>query len=69
MLTATTAPALGISTYGSQPVILYPQSGKFFVLQMTTNLASGNWVTVTNGVPFISVQITNAPLNAFFRLY
>ncbi len=65
---ASPAPALGISTYSGQPVIIYPQSGTNFVLQMTTNLASGNWVTVTNAVPFFSVQITNAPANAFFRL-
>jgi hypothetical protein len=35
---------------------------------MTTNLTSGNWVTVTNGIPFIGLQITNAPGTAFFRL-
>jgi hypothetical protein len=36
---------------------------------MTTNLTSGNWVTVTNGIPFSGVQITNAPGTAFFRLH
>jgi hypothetical protein len=35
---------------------------------MTTNLASGNWVTLTNCVPLISLQVTNAPSHAFFRL-
>jgi len=35
---------------------------------MSTNLASGNWVTVTNGAMFIGVQVTNAPGTAFFRL-
>jgi hypothetical protein len=36
---------------------------------MTTNLNSPNWVMVTNGIPFIGVQITNGPANAFFRLH
>jgi sugar lactone lactonase YvrE len=62
-------PALGISTYGSQPVIIYPSSGTNFVLQMTTNLSTGPWVTVSNGVPFFGVQITNGPGTAFFRLH
>jgi len=39
------------------------------VLQMTTNLASGNWVTITNGIPFSGLQITNASGTAFFRLH
>jgi alpha-tubulin suppressor-like RCC1 family protein len=61
-------PALGITTYGNQPVLIYPPVGTNYSLEMTTNLASGNWVTVTNGVPISGVQITNAPSNAFFRL-
>jgi hypothetical protein len=36
---------------------------------MTTHLASGIWVPVTNGIPFSGVQITNAPGTAFFRLH
>jgi len=36
---------------------------------MTTNLTSGNWVTVTDGVPFTGVKITNAPGTAFFQLH
>jgi hypothetical protein len=47
----------------------FPTSiGTNYVLQMSTNLAVGNWVTVTNGLPFIGVQISNAPSPAFFRL-
>ena len=34
---------------------------------MTTNLASGNWVAVTNSIPFTGVQISNAPSPAYFR--
>ena len=66
---ATTPPALGLSTYGSNPVVIHPsQPGTNFVVEMTTNPASGNWIAVTNAVRFVSVQITNAPANAFFRL-
>ena len=63
-------PPLGITTYGNQPTVFFPTTpGTSFALQMTTNLASGNWVTVTNGTPISGVQITNAPGTAFFRLY
>lgn len=67
---APTPPALGISTYsGDLPTVFFPTAtGTNFVLQMTTNLTSPNWVTVTNGVPFSGVEITNPPSNAFFRL-
>lgn len=64
-------PAPGIAVYSNQPVLFFPLppvTGTNYVLQMTTNLASGNWVTVSNGVPLIGVQITNAPSPAFFRL-
>jgi len=63
------SPALGITTYGNQPMVFYPAGlGINHVLQMTTNLASPNWVTVTNSVPCTAALITNAPSNAFFRL-
>ena len=63
-------PALGIASYSNQPAVFFPTAtGTNFVLQMTTNLASGNWVTVTNGVPFSCVVITNPSVNAFFRLH
>jgi len=65
-------PALGITTYSNQPVVIFPylaeSIGTNCEVQMTTNLGSGNWVTVTNGVVFIAVQITNAPGTTFFRL-
>lgn len=63
-------PALGMTTYGGQPLVVLPASvGSIYSLQMTTNIASGNWVTVTNGIPFTGVQIPNAPNAAFFRLH
>jgi hypothetical protein len=63
-------PAPGIATYSNQPVVFFPLTiiGTNFEVQMTTNLASGNWVAVTNGIPFIGVQISNAPSPAFFRI-
>ncbi len=65
-----TPPALGISTYGSQPAVFFPTAtGTNFALQMTTNLASGNWVTVTNGTPISGILVSNPPSNAFFRLH
>lgn len=59
---------LGITTVSGLPVVVWPVSTNNCVLQMTTNLASDNWVTVTSGVPFIGLQMTNALTNAFFRL-
>jgi hypothetical protein len=68
---ASTPPALGISTYGSQPAVFFPTAtGTNYVLQMTTNLTPPvNWVTVTNGVPIIGIIISNPPAAAFFRLH
>jgi hypothetical protein len=43
-------------------------AGVNFVLQMTTNLESGNRITVSNGIAITGLIITNAPTNAFFRL-
>jgi hypothetical protein len=32
-------------------------------------LDNPTWSVVTDGVPFTAIQVTNAPTNAFFRLY
>jgi hypothetical protein len=65
-------PSPGITSYSNQPVVFLPYLAQSvttnFQLQMTTDLNSGNWVVVTNGVRFIAVQVTNAPSPAFFRL-
>lgn len=68
-------PPLGVATYSNQPVLFFATPAAFpasigtnYALQMSTNLASSNWVTVTSGVALISIQITNVPSNAFFRL-
>jgi hypothetical protein len=36
---------------------------------MTTNLANGPWVTVSNGIPISGLIVTNPPPAAFFRLH
>jgi len=65
----STVPSSGIATYSNNPVVFFPTvNGLNYVVQMTTNLNSPVWVTVTNGVPFSGIQITNPPPNAFFRL-
>lgn len=61
-------PTLGITLVSNLPVAVWPACATNWVLQMTTNLASGNWVTVSNGIPFCGLQLTNSPGNAFFRL-
>jgi hypothetical protein len=62
-------PPLGITTISNLPLVVYPMAGTNYVLEMTTNLSSGNWVPVTNAVPFVAVQVTNPPGTVFFRLH
>ena len=61
-------PAIGITTYSNQPVVIWPASSGNYVLQTTTNLESGNWTTVTNFISVTGAMITNAPSPSFFRL-
>jgi hypothetical protein len=63
------SPWLNIVQAGNQAVLYWPASATNCVLQTTTNLASPNWVTVTNGVPIIGVTLTNSSSAAFFRLH
>ena len=66
----TEPPALAIGTYSNQPAVFFATAtGTNYTLQMTTNLASGIWVPVTNGIPISGVQIPNASGTAFFRLH
>jgi hypothetical protein len=74
-------PTLGITIYGSNsfPAVFFLiETGTNFVLQTTTNLSSGPWMAVTNGIPFSEVSngipvsgliITNVQPAAFFRLH
>ena len=61
-------PSLHIASVGNQSILFWPASGTNYVLQSTTNLASPNWVTVSNGAPIIGVTLTNNLPAAFFRL-
>ena len=53
---------------GNQTVLFWPTTLPNYVLQSTTNLASPNWVTVSNTVPVIAVTVTNASPANYFRL-
>jgi len=69
-VTSTSNPLLGMTSQNHQPMIYFPTAAApDYILQMTTNLASGTWTTVTNPVSFSGLQITNAPSPAYFRLY
>jgi hypothetical protein len=61
-------PAVGITTYSNQPVVIWPADGGNYTLQTSTNLASGNWTTVSNYVPVTGAIITNATAPGTFRL-
>jgi sulfatase modifying factor 1 len=60
---------LGIAPEGNQTVLFWPTTVTNSVLQSTTNLASPNWVTVSNGVPMTAISVTNTSPAMFFRLY
>src|SRR5450756_607790 len=64
-------PQLDIGLYSNQPGVLFPAipTAINYGLMLTTNLSSGNWVVVSNGIPFTGLQITNAPNPVFFRIY
>jgi uncharacterized repeat protein (TIGR03803 family) len=70
---AVVNPSLGItpivnSTPANGPIVFWPTFAYNSVLQTTTNLNSGPWVNVTNGVPFTGLQVTNLPAGSYFRL-
>jgi alpha-tubulin suppressor-like RCC1 family protein len=71
-------PQLNLGTYGNQVVVLFPalpaspimgQTAITYQLLMTTDLASGNWAPVPNGISFTGLQVANAPSPVYFRLY
>jgi sulfatase modifying factor 1 len=65
---ALAQPTLGVAQSGNQSVLFWPATVTNYVLQSTTNLASQNWVTVTNAVPLNAVAVTNTSPVMFFRL-
>jgi hydroxyacyl-ACP dehydratase HTD2-like protein with hotdog domain len=52
---------LNIALNGNQTVLYWPAGATNFVVQTTTNLASTNWTTVTNGTPIMGITVTNNP--------
>lgn len=65
---------LAIAQAGNTFIITWPVSASNYVLQSTLNLASPNWLTVTNPPTVVvnstnTVTYTNDSLNRFFRLY
>src|SRR5580704_6657891 len=67
--TAAQVTGLGIAPAANQTVLFWPAAATNYVLQSTTNLASTNWGTVSNGVPLMAVSVTNTSPAMFFRLY
>jgi uncharacterized repeat protein (TIGR03803 family) len=55
-------------TASNQAVVFWPAWALNYTLQTTTNLASGPWATVSNGVPVAGVQVTNTGPASYFRL-
>jgi hypothetical protein len=66
-LAAGSPGTLGIALVGHQPVLFWSVSATNYALQTTTNLAAGNWMTVSQDNSGV-VTITNATGAAFFRL-
>jgi uncharacterized repeat protein (TIGR03803 family) len=62
------APVLSILSDGHQSVLSWPASANNYVLQSTTNLASPNWVTISNAIPGMAVTVTNSLPAQYFRL-
>ncbi len=73
-------PTLGMANTAMGPAVYFPMlTPTNHILQMSTNLALGNWTTVTNGIPttvtdqsgeiFGALVMTNKGGNAFFRLH
>jgi len=63
-------PPLQVATAGGAPVVFWQNDGFQRTVQTTTNLKSGKWTTVSNGLPLVGLQITNAASQpqSFFRL-
>jgi hypothetical protein len=62
-------PPVNITPVNGQVLVYYPLSGSNYVLQTTTNLATGPWVPATNGVSVIALTFSNTAPVQFFRLH
>ena len=69
VLSGTNYPTLCIGNASGQFLVFWPAScGTNYNLQMTTNLATGPWVAVTNCVPQVAFTVSNKAPAVFFRL-
>ena len=66
---ATPPPQVYISGVGNQVAVFYPFSGTNYILETTTNLATGIWVPASNGVPVMALFFTNNVPAVFYRLH
>jgi len=64
----TITPAAYQQSAGNQVTLFWPGWAQGAVLQQTTNIPSGTWTPVTNGLPVTGIQVTNAAPNVFYRL-
>jgi len=63
-------PPLMVGTGGGQILVYWPlAAGTNYTVQMTTNLATGPWVSATNGLPVAAFTFTNQAPAVFFRLH
>ena len=63
-------PPLTAGTGGGQILVYWPLSaGTNYTVETTTNVATGPWVTATDGMPVIALTFTNRGSPAFFRLH
>jgi hypothetical protein len=72
-VTFVTLVPLQITLSGGKAVLAWPSSATNAVLETTTNLSSGNWTMLTNGVALVSTNfvLTNSlsGRRAFYRLF
>jgi hypothetical protein len=61
-------PPLAISVVDGEIFVFWSASATNYVLQTNTNLASPNWVTVSDAMPGSVYNVTNTALQQYFRL-
>ena len=58
----------GSITAGGQTTLFWPSWAATYQLQSTTNLASGNWQTITNGTSVVGVTVPASNSATYYRL-
>ena len=72
-LLSTNSPPIAVTVTSTNLTLFWPLASAGFAVQSSTNLASGNWVTISSPAPLIigtNCQLTLQPTNLeqFFRL-